>query len=140
MIKAYRAQDCATAAHDADTILAADYVDIDAHLVADVCSRQLGDTATADLHRMTAHGLLRSILQSGDGKSPDSAYTVIAVAEEYSLLGLLHLKLTRQSLVSQQNHAYDRMDVTDADGKGDTVFFNVDRPMSWMQDHLQKKN
>ena len=138
MNKAYRAQDCAAATRNAAEVLAVDYVEIDAHLVDDICFRQLGDTASAELHRMTALGLLRSILQSGDGKSPDNAYVVIAVAEEYSLLGTLGLKVTKQSLISKDNHAYDRMDVRGAEGTADAVFFNVDRPLSWMQDHLKK--
>lgn len=141
MGKAYREKDCARVNGEAAKILEIDYVDIDAHMLADLCFRQLGDTARAEFHRAAARGLMRSILQSGDGKSPESAFVVIAVDEEYSLIGAMSLKVQKQSLVNRDGHAYDRMDVTGADAdKADVLFFNVDRPLSWMNEQLKKKD
>src|SRR5713226_5797972 len=129
-----------TAMGKATKILEIDYVDIDAHMLADLCFRQLGDTARAEFHRAEARGLMRSILQSGDGKSPENAFVVIAVDEEYSLIGAMGLKVQKQSLVNQDGHAYDRMDVTGADAdKAGVLFFNVDRPLSWMDEQFKKK-
>ncbi len=139
MGKAYREKDCARVTGEAAKILEIDYVDIDAHMLADLCFRQLGDTKRAEFHRAMARGLTRSIVQSGDGKSPESAFVVIAIDEEYSLIRLMGLKVQKQSLVNRDGHAYDRMDVTDAD-KADVLFFNVDRPLSWMTEQLKKKN
>jgi len=140
MGKAYREKDCLRVTGEAAKILEIDYVDIDAHMLADLCFRQLGDTARAEFHRAEARGLMRSILQSGDGKSPENAFVVIAVDEEYSLIGAMGLKVQKQSLVNQDGHAYDRMDVTGADAdKAGVLFFNVDRPLSWMDEQFKKK-
>lgn len=128
MRTAFKADDCVKATEQAERVIDLAFVDIDAHMIADQCYRRMGWTASADLHRAISLGLLRSIQQSGDGKSPATAYVVITLSEEYSLLDALGYRLSRQSMIKSAGHWYDLLEVKDV-GSGDEtrVFFNIDR-------------
>jgi len=129
MWKAYNGGDCAKAIEQAGKVIDLVFVDIDAHIVSDLCYRRQGDGASADLQHMIAQGLLRSIAQSGDGNSPETAYVVIGVDEEYSLLRALGHRPGEQALIKTNGHHYDRMAVKNAKtGASLVVFFNIDRP------------
>jgi len=45
-------------------------------------------------------GLVRSVLGSGDGKSLETAFVVIAIDEEYAVMAALSLRLVSQALVN----------------------------------------
>jgi hypothetical protein len=138
MFDAYRRADCAAVLAKAESILAVDFVDVDAHLLAGLCHGKLGNEQAMRREREAARGLIDSILQSGDGKSEESAFVVIEVAEEYSLLRLLGLRPSNQALVHAQGHSYDRFDTTsNATGQQVVVFFNVDRPLAALDRELR---
>ncbi len=88
--------------------------------------------------RRIARGLIDSILQSGDGKSEGTAFVVIEVAEEYSLMRALGLRPSNQALIHAQGHSYDRFD-TQSNGTGQevVVFFNIDRPLAVLDRELR---
>jgi len=138
MFDAYRRADCAAVLAKAESILAVDFVHVDAHLVAGLCHGKLGNEAAMRRERETARGLIDSILQSGDGKSEASAFVVIQIAEEYSLLGVLGLRPSNQALIHAQGHSYDRFDAKANDtGQQAVVFFNVDRPLAALDRQLR---
>jgi hypothetical protein len=89
--------DFAKAISTAESVLIKDFVDINAHMVAALAYRQTGDLARAQFHRFIADGLLASVKASGDGKTPETAFQVIATSEEYALvvraMGLRPLKV-----------------------------------------------
>jgi hypothetical protein len=85
-------------------------------------------------------GLIDSILKSGDGLRPETAFKVITVDEEYILLGFLGLKCEGQALLKIEGHAYDRLEVKHGrTGRKKVLFFNVDIPMKWIRKTLQKE-
>ena len=112
----------------AGKILTENYLDIDAHLISAIVSKRKNDQERQKLHDFVGKGLFRSILASGDGKSPETAYVVISVDEEYSFLRIQGLRTQEQSLVPLNGHHYDVMKVVSADGGQSTVYFNIDRP------------
>ncbi len=124
------------AAHDGDwagTLMAANkaldaaWIDGGAHLMAAVAQTHLGNTDAAAKERALADGIFASI-RTGDGLKPETAFTVIAVSEEYDLLdGDMGVTVKSQSLNMANDHQYDVMTVTDADGKEMTYYFNIDR-------------
>lgn len=138
MRKAFNAKDCAKAAASAEKVLDLLYIDIMAHLLSGRCHELAGDQAKADFHRKVARGLLDSIIASGDGKTPKTAFIVVRIDEEYDVLSALRLKLTTQSLDSADGHAFDRMEVTSASGQQSVVFFEIDRPMTWLSKSMGK--
>jgi hypothetical protein len=95
----------------AKRIIAASFIVIDAHLYAAVCYDQLGQPEEAKREREIGHGLVKAILSTGDGKSPETAFTVVTVAEEYSMLLIMKARRVRQALIRQGGHSYDRLDV-----------------------------
>jgi uncharacterized protein DUF4919 len=127
MMEAYERKDCRTALDRAQEILAVDFVQIYAHFVSALCYGDAGDTAAETFERKIADGLVQSILGSGDGKRPSTAYEVVALDEEYFILDLLELDAGMQALIRDDGHSYDRIDaVASHTGQKRTIFFNVD--------------
>lgn len=127
MRDAFSAGDCKTAGKDAASIATLQFTDIEAHLIAALCFEKAGDPSQADFQRAISLGLVHSILDSGDGLAPATAYRVVSLDEEYAVLNLLDLKVGRQALVQDGGHSYDRFTVSMADAKGDIeVFFEID--------------
>jgi hypothetical protein len=133
MIAAFNARDCDQALPHAHAVLEAIYVDIDAHTVAGACYGQKFDLAKSAFHRAVARGLEKSILDSGDGKSPKTAYIAVRISEEYHVLRSLNLRLSMQSLVNADGHAYDRMSAKDESGKEVVVYFQIDRVLAGLE-------
>ncbi len=133
MLSAYAAGDYAAAHDRARRLLQANYLDIGGQMVSALVQRRLGNTELARFHQSMAVNLLRSILDSGDGKSPETAYVVIATAEEYAVLNLLGLRAGEQSLIHANGHSFDRLRALGRDtGETVTLYFNVDLPIAWL--------
>ena len=120
----------AEAVKQADAVLGKNYVDANAHMVAFIAHRELGNGEQAKLHRRWADGLLDSIKSGGDGKSAETAWHVISISEEYAVMRSLSLRATGQSLANQNGHAYDVMKTVDPQNVEATYYFNVDKPFS----------
>jgi hypothetical protein len=130
MMKALHDKDFATAIKNADTVLASNYADMDAHFVEYVAHGELKETEAAELHKFVLQGLLDSIRDSGDGKTPETAYIVIDVHEEYVVLRFMGVGLPKsQSYIHKDGHAYDAIKYEDPETKEEkTIYFNVDIP------------
>jgi Domain of unknown function (DUF4919) len=140
MFRAYKAQDFEGAIAASKKILAINYLDIDAQIVCDLSYRLMSNSIAAEpCHEMAAK-LLQSIFASGDGNSAVSAYQVIAVREEYAVINAMGLTPGEPKAVAQNGHRYDTFVVTDKDsGKTQTLWFNVDRPMGWLDRNPPRK-
>jgi len=127
MIPAAIAGDCPKAMKIARTVIESAFIHADAHTIVALCAGKAGDDAGEQAERKIAVGLMRSILNSGDGKTPQTAYRVVTVWEEYSVLQLLKLRKTVQRLVSVDGHAYDVLDAK-RDGQDSvvSVYFRID--------------
>jgi hypothetical protein len=137
MMSALNARDFKSAVNNAETVLANDYCDIDAHFTEYISYRELGDSTQADFHHRAFRGLVQSILDSGDGKSTKTAYVVISVHEEYVILRVLGLTPGKQSLLKEGSHSFDFLEANDAEsGKTVELFFNVDIPMAILDQAL----
>ena len=130
MKKAFTAGDCPAAMAHAKEIFEVNLVQIDAHYVTAVCQRKAGNEEEARRAHAMLMGLVKSVLGSGDGKSPETAFVVIAIEEEYSVLAAFSLTLVSQALVNLGGSAFDRMEVKKRDSDQTvTLYFNVDRPL-----------
>jgi hypothetical protein len=140
LFDAFAAKDCPRATDIAAKILETNYVNIDAHLIAGRCYGDMGDAKRADFHQAVARGLLAAIAQSGDGESPETAFVVIAIEEEYSFLRAQGYEASDQALVNHAGRRIDRIEATDADtGDAVVVFFDVERPLSWLEREVGQK-
>jgi hypothetical protein len=95
-------------------------VDIDAHFVSAVALSQLDREAEAQEHARWFRGLLASVLGSGDGRTPHTAYAVISIPEEYAVLRALRLEFKQQALLDGR---IDALTVEGASGRT-TLYFD----------------
>lgn len=70
------------------------------HLWAYGDAKHLGDTARMDIHKRWYQGLIQSVLKTGDGKTPETAWKTISIAEEYAVLQYFGLARGAQALVT----------------------------------------
>lgn len=128
LVRAMGANDADRVAAIANDIIARDYTDIDAHAALSTVLERRGERDEAAFELAVANGLLQSIEQSGDGMTPETAFVVIGIAEEYSLLGAKGLQVAKQSLLQTERGPVDALDVVDpASNERSTVYFNVSR-------------
>jgi Domain of unknown function (DUF4919) len=130
MRQALNSKDFAKAIQNADVVLASNYVDMDAHFVEYVAYSELKNPERAAFHKFILQSLLKSITASGDGKTPETAYQVIDVDEEYVLLRIMGVGLPKkQSYMHKDGHYYDALTLNDPSSKEERViYFNVDIP------------
>ena len=128
LVRAMGANDADRVAAIANDIIARDYTDIDAHAALSTVLERRGERDEAAFELAVANGLLQSIEQSGDGMTPETAFVVIGIAEEYSLLGAKGLQVAKQSLLQTERGPVDALDVVDpTNNERSTVYFNVSR-------------
>lgn len=96
------------------------------HFYSFIVYKNLNEMEKADKHVYYYQRLLKSIENSGDGKTPETAYIVINVSEEYDLLRYLQMESRGQSLSSIEGHMYDILSIENSEGKKDKVYFNID--------------
>ena len=98
-------------------ILASDQADIRTHLFRAVALRELQRPAEEGFHRDLAASMLKSILQTGDGRGVDSAWTVYRVKEEYDVIKVLGFVVQSQALIEHASRRYDVLQIGGTDGK-----------------------
>jgi tetratricopeptide (TPR) repeat protein len=76
------------------------------------------------------YGFLEGIVASGTGYSPDSAYIVIKISDEYEVLNNFGYILKSQSLINENNKSYDVMLCEDPFGMEKEIYFNIDKAFS----------
>jgi hypothetical protein len=129
MLQAANASNCKAALPTARAVIEEDYVDVDAHFIAAYCEESTGDAAASKLDRDIAVGLVKSI-QTGDGRTADTAFTPITVDEEYALMRALGLKVESQALVREAVHSYDVLHTVNEKGERGAYWFLIDRVLA----------
>lgn len=124
----------------AEIILAKNYLDLNGQFGAFVAYRNLGNRQKATLHKFLFDGLVHSIENSGDGKTPETAFVVISVDEEYVLLNWMGMRPAGQDMINQNGHSYDRMKAVDPKTNQTVAYyFNIDKPFNWLGKKLKMK-
>jgi hypothetical protein len=93
----------------------------------------LGKPEKATAFESVYTGLAHSIMDSGDGSSPESAFHVISIDEEYVVFAILDVSKGDQFLIGHDGSQYDKILVTRNDTeKTETLYFNVDLIFKWL--------
>ncbi len=138
MMAALNSKNYADALKNADTVLAGNYVDMDAHFVEYIAHRELKNDEQAEFHKFILRGLLDSITHPGDGKSFETAFQVIQVHEEYVVLRFMGLMPSKQSMSQKSGHSYDVMEaVNPKSNEKVTLYFNIDIEEKHLKDALK---
>ena len=114
-----------------NALLDKNYIRIRSHLHAFIAYRKKGDAERASYHRAFVDGLFRSIVNSGDGRTPETAFVVINTEEEYDVIGLSGWQPGRQGLQHKGEKSFDVMTVKTSDsGETRTLYFDITIPWS----------
>jgi hypothetical protein len=125
MVQAAQAGEVDKAATAARAILAIDYTDMGAHKYLRQSCAMKGDDPCALHEHFVEFRLLNSIIGTGDGKSPPTAWKVTSIDEEYFIMSMIGARLQLQSLAAQDGRMFDKMDVTNAAGVKATLWFDI---------------
>jgi hypothetical protein len=107
-------------------ILAEDQAGIRAHVLRAIALRNLERHVEADFHRGGAIAMLKSILRTGDGRGPKTAWTVFQVREEYEVMKALGLRVESQTLKDEDGRQFDVLKArAPKDGRGVDVYFDI---------------
>lgn len=127
MFAALNKKDYKTALASAEQVISQAFVNMDAHLVAMISNKELGNAEQANVHRQILHKLLDSITGGKDGRSEENAWVVMEVHEEYEVLRLLGLQPQMQADRHNNGHHYDVMTALDPQsGRKVQILFNMD--------------
>lgn len=141
---ALRTSDLDTALDVAKQLLAANYLDIEAHMAAAYVYTMQENVEMAKHHQLFANGLIKAILRSGTGRDPDAAFIVIDIPEEYTIMRLLGLEPSSQKLLNYQGQWIDMMEVHAHDAGDDAtafkLYFNIDLPRAWLSRRMDAHN
>jgi hypothetical protein len=84
--------------------------------------------------------IVKSIMDSGDGKSAQTAWFTVDPSEEYFVINVvLGAQPKGQALVQQDGHAFDKMTVVDDKGAEHVLWFNTDTDIQIMDAALSQK-
>ncbi len=72
------------------------------------------------------NALLLAISMTGDGKTPEKAYIVISIADEYNMMYYLDFHYGGQHLMNIEGHQYDVFDVQDSNKHETNLYFFID--------------
>ena len=127
MFEALHQDQWAAVIETGNQVLAQNYLDIDAHMFVAFAYEKTHEPEKSALHRTMGNGLMKSILASGDGRSFKTAFVVVSVEEEYSVLKHYRLQSDKQDLVNGEGHGYDVLTAETDQHEKATVYFNIDK-------------
>ncbi len=123
---AFVAKDCKTALEKFKAAIALNFTLSDAHALSADCMEQAGDTTGEKREEAIAQGLFDSLIGSGDGASPATAFHVVTLNEENVILAIAGVNGTGKSTLTTDQGPVDKIDITDpATGEKGAVFFNT---------------
>ncbi len=103
-------------------------VDADVHAMRSHAANRVGDAKAYVYHLFFAMGLMQSVMESGDGRTPETAWKVISIVEEYSILREIGAEVTGKTLTATDPPC-DAMHVKLPTGEKTTLYFDVSIPM-----------
>lgn len=123
---AYVAKDCKTALEKFRAAIALDFTLSDAHALSADCLEQAGDKAGEVREEAIAQGLFNSLISSGDGNSPATAFRIVTMHEEGVILAVAGVNGTKKTVITTDQGPVEKIDITDQQtGKKGAVYFNT---------------
>ena len=129
-----------TALAEANEIIAHNMANPEGHVLAMIMLRKMGKDDAADREHAVVDAIVKSIMDSGDGKSAQTAWFTVDPSEEYFVINVvLGAQPKEQALVQQDGHAFDKMTVVDEKGVEQVLWFNTDTDMQIMDAAMNPK-
>ncbi len=80
-------------------------IDAEIHKVRSNAAAALGDIKSYMHHRSFAYNLMQSLIQSGDGLTPNTAFKIVSLQEQYSVLEDFGARIRGQSTTDEIDKA-----------------------------------
>ena len=126
MVKAFEQKDWQKAVQLGEKVLDYEFVNRGLHLAMANAYKELKDSEKEQYHKDIAQKLLNALLNSGDGKTPKTAYKVQSIREEYIVMRELGYQVSRQALVSDKDYGmFDVLTGENAEKKTASFYFNI---------------
>lgn len=110
----------------AEHILDYDYASLSAHFAASVCYKQQGNSDKSEYHQYVATGLMDSIGQSGNGKTPETAFVTINTEEQRTFIQLMGFQVSDQTLLEKNGKTYEVIGaVSPKTGQESKLYFDI---------------
>jgi uncharacterized protein DUF4919 len=123
---AYVAKNCKTALEKFTAAIALNFTLSDAHALSADCLQQAGDKAGEQREEAIAQGLFNSLISSGDGESPATAFRIVTMHEETVVLAVAGVNGNKKTTITTDQGPVEKIDITDQQtGEKGAVFFNT---------------
>ena len=123
---AYVAKDCKTALEKFRSAIDASFILSDAHALIADCLEQAGDKDGEKREEQIAQGLFDSIITSGDGEKPETAFHIVTLHEEETMMAVAGVNGTARELLTTDAGPVDKISITDPKtGEKGAVYFNL---------------
>lgn len=126
-----------------ENMLAANPMDLEVRMMLEYAFEQLEWFEFAGKQHAFVEGMLSALFNTGDGKSVESAWQVVAVAEEYTALSVMGLKMHSQQLLMADDRYIDVMTVgprVESDDPLVQLHFDITAPYLHLQNMLTDDN
>jgi hypothetical protein len=123
-----------------EKMLEANPMDLEVRMMLEYAFEQLEWFEFAGRQHGFVEGMLGALFNSGDGKSIDTAWQVVAVAEEYTALSVMGLKMLSQELLMVDERYIDVMTVgprAESDDPPKQLYFDITDPYEHLQNMIQ---
>jgi len=109
------------------TVIDSNMANGEGHLLAMIVLQKMGRKEEANKQEAILNAVGKSIMESGDGGSAETAWFTVAPSETvFFMTEALGAQIEGQELVHVNGHAYDKLTVRDRQGKRRVVWFNTD--------------
>lgn len=114
-----------------DRLLRHNYISLNAHYGAMVCQFESGQQEKGEYHQEVLDSLMTAIWESGDGKSPETAFFCTSTTELYAFVQLHGFDVKGQGLIWHNEKPYDRMTIHNPrDGQEFAWYFDISAQMA----------
>ncbi len=138
-VRAFNAKDYDKALAKGQEIVSHNIANGDGHFLLMVSYSRLGKQQESEREKTVVDKILQSILDSCNGQTPATAWFTVTPSEEYFVFRLVGMSPNSQELVTQDGHTFDKMVVTQRDGKEATFWFNTDTAAELAKRDSQEK-
>jgi Domain of unknown function (DUF4919) len=112
---------------EAQTVIDHNMANGEGHLLAMTVLQKMGRNEEAKKQEAILNAIGKSISESGDGASAETAWFTVAPSETvFFMTEALGAEIEGQELVHVKGHAYDKLTVLDREKKRRVVWFNTD--------------
>jgi len=126
MVKAFEKKDWQKAVQLGEKVLDYEFTNRGLHLAMANAYKELQNSEKEQYHTEIAQKLLKALLDSGDGKTPKTAYKVHSIREEYIVMRELGYRVSSQALAMDKDYgSFDILTGENAEKKTASFYFSI---------------